>query len=746
MDEPGIGPEVPVVPRNLFGETVFILRLRSRTGTGEVLMTSRLALALVFSLWACSDDAEDVRWVRLDLSTCSFVDVDAEYAHGTWAGPWESGTMANDRAAAYALSFLPVLDHATYGEAHFEIEGVFADSRYMSLQLYDSDGVYEDHLRDIWMHPADGSVSPFLEGHPMPPEEQRRYSVAVLDPGKEAVAAASVLHGDRAQDCEVKRHRLLLRYYDPARAEGQYPGLVDPPRTFFVYPEDTTLEAVPRTVEDVCKLFDPAWYEELLPRLEIDAKAEAAAAGVMALAGKINVDGYQPESHPEFDEPHWLFGADFRCTMNYLFPEGSTLLETPEAPEGCAVETAPYQYNMDQCYLYAFLDPRRAEATVTRMKVPRTAKRGDRLKDEDYQVRYWSVCATQPENYMFSYACLMDHDAVRDCAASAPTDDALPRGRAPAMTEMIMTTTWRRSASTWRMAWMGIVTACSADGPGATVPPSIDELATAAEAALLETGHEVTRGEFRFFLVDDCLDQPTCYGNNPTSPYGLAMVPGAGEAPGASEGDNPAFVEATWPLAAADAVVLLGTAPPGVRYYSFTPCLFDRQTDDGRVTLFASLADPAIVSRGDDPRPRRARRGHPRRRAAGGALPGRAAPAGHRRERRPADGPDAGGDVRRSGGGRRLPGLGAVPRAARAHAGRRRYRALRCPRTAPAHPAGRRARPGPPPRRARAGRGGVRRRRGDGHPGGLRGGPRGRLRVHLRGAHLIWKSHSRLLS
>src|SRR5437773_6562126 len=48
----------------------------------------------------------------------------------------------------------------------------------------------------------------------------------------------------------------------------------------------------------------------------------------------------------------------------------------------------------------------------------------------------------------------------------------------------------------------------------------------AQREALRSAGYEVRRGVCTFFRVEDCptLSMPHCYGNNPTSPYGLVRV------------------------------------------------------------------------------------------------------------------------------------------------------------------------------------------------------------------------------
>ncbi len=140
---------------------------------------------------------------------------------------------------------------------------------------------------------------------------------------------------------------------------------------------------------------------------------------------------------------------------------------------------------------------------------------------------------------------------------------------------------------------------CVPDGPyPATEPVSLpsdfdrasvaDELERELEAA----DHEVDRGAFGFFYVADCEGLPSCFGNNPASPYGFVMVPPApGEALFELETTESVFTRgesrAVFRLRADEVVVVLITTPPEAAYFGFTPYLFGR----GDVTMFASLGD-----------------------------------------------------------------------------------------------------------------------------------------------------------
>jgi hypothetical protein len=112
------------------------------------------------------------------------------------------------------------------------------------------------------------------------------------------------------------------------------------------------------------------------------------------------------------------------------------------------------------------------------------------------------------------------------------------------------------------------------------------------ERALDASGHDVDRGAFGFFYIADCEGLPSCYGNNPASPYGFVMVPPAPEEALYAFGAGEAIFtrgesRAVFRLRADEVVVLWMTTPPESAYFGFTPYLFGRGGD----TLFASLGD-----------------------------------------------------------------------------------------------------------------------------------------------------------
>jgi hypothetical protein len=114
-------------------------------------------------------------------------------------------------------------------------------------------------------------------------------------------------------------------------------------------------------------------------------------------------------------------------------------------------------------------------------------------------------------------------------------------------------------------------------------------------AALTHRGYLVQAGQVGFFRVEDCLALPSCFGNNPSSPYGVYCLPPApgDTADGPAEPPCPADgnLRWRWRLREDEAIVFLGKTPPTARYFSFRGYLFSRQGLFGRRELFASLGD-----------------------------------------------------------------------------------------------------------------------------------------------------------
>ena len=116
-------------------------------------------------------------------------------------------------------------------------------------------------------------------------------------------------------------------------------------------------------------------------------------------------------------------------------------------------------------------------------------------------------------------------------------------------------------------------------------PPTVGE-------ALGAAGFDTLDGRFEAVDLSTCCEEGrSCSGNNPSSPYLTFTLP---RAPGQTV---PNFDEAPDGTSAAvrvredEALVLVGRTPPSVRYFGFTPYLFDRDYAGARRVPFASLGE-----------------------------------------------------------------------------------------------------------------------------------------------------------
>eukprot|EP00026_Physarum_polycephalum_P007101 Phypoly_transcript_07155.p1 GENE.Phypoly_transcript_07155~~Phypoly_transcript_07155.p1 ORF type:complete len:433 (+),score=43.03 Phypoly_transcript_07155:337-1635(+) len=94
----------------------------------------------------------------------------------------------------------------------------------------------------------------------------------------------------------------------------------------------------------------------------------------------------------------------------------------------------------------------------------------------------------------------------------------------------------------------------------------------------LSVNFNVEQGQIQLFNVTNCQYLPSCFGNNPESPYIQYYFPSWGSTKG--------------PLRSDEAILVIQARPPTCRYYGYTPYLFSRSTGGLLpTTLFASLSD-----------------------------------------------------------------------------------------------------------------------------------------------------------
>ncbi len=133
----------------------------------------------------------------------------------------------------------------------------------------------------------------------------------------------------------------------------------------------------------------------------------------------------------------------------------------------------------------------------------------------------------------------------------------------------------------------------------------LDDRADYFKGLLQSTLASVDEGVFSIFEAADCADIPSCFFNNPASPYGR---PHFRPAPGEPDPDpsnlfgsprGMQYLHPNYRLQPGEAIVWIGRTPPDCPYFSFTGYVLSRFDPeamgtppyDDRVTVFASLGD-----------------------------------------------------------------------------------------------------------------------------------------------------------
>ena len=132
------------------------------------------------------------------------------------------------------------------------------------------------------------------------------------------------------------------------------------------------------------------------------------------------------------------------------------------------------------------------------------------------------------------------------------------------------------------------------------LPPAVGD-ADLFAAALEQDGFAVQEGKLQMFPIIDLYNMglaPSCFGNNPSTPYALFFVP---PPPGwVAESEDPRDVATldgktliNYRLRHDEAIVMIGRTPPACSYFSYRSYLYDRffpATGERRI-VFASLGD-----------------------------------------------------------------------------------------------------------------------------------------------------------
>jgi hypothetical protein len=101
--------------------------------------------------------------------------------------------------------------------------------------------------------------------------------------------------------------------------------------------------------------------------------------------------------------------------------------------------------------------------------------------------------------------------------------------------------------------------------------------------ALRDAGYEVELGRVRPFRIHDCVQLPSCFGSNATSPYLIFQLP-------VLTTREPADI---WRLRADEALLVVGRTPPKAAYFSYTPYVFTRYdaASAQQHVVYASISD-----------------------------------------------------------------------------------------------------------------------------------------------------------
>jgi len=140
-----------------------------------------------------------------------------------------------------------------------------------------------------------------------------------------------------------------------------------------------------------------------------------------------------------------------------------------------------------------------------------------------------------------------------------------------------------------------LILSCQAAAP---LPSDLDAAVSTLTTAFAGAGFNSLNGKWGIFNVTACeVAKTNCIFNNPVTPYAFPIVP-----PNPNEPVHPfpwvleripgVSPEVTFRLTRTEAIVFIGSTPPPVTYYSFTPYVafsFDGETI---VPVFGSVADP----------------------------------------------------------------------------------------------------------------------------------------------------------
>ena len=329
-----------------------------------------------------------------DLNTCF------------WYGPYGAGETRNNIALPdeYVTYWAADLQDFPIG-ASVVPDGEFSFGRHNSLNLYNTEGEPTASILDTEMVPEPGSTNPFLPGADRLAEDRAFRMWVVNDaaipdsvpPEAEGIAVENTLitGGD-------ERVTVLWRVYVPDRGLNALGG-VDLPEPTVILPDGETL-----TGEDACR-YNP----------EITTLSSAAPPlgwYTLDLSRKRNIGDYSgPEWYRSFSTD-----ATTECAYGLLpddWPEGQDPCDrrnlSPDDPL-YTVDRGQEYSTQSNAYIYKAINTDYGDIVVIQGRMPVTAETLDNVPQmpaaEDYDLRYWSLCANEGLATGSVEECLFDEE------------------------------------------------------------------------------------------------------------------------------------------------------------------------------------------------------------------------------------------------------------------------------------------------------------------------------------------------
>ncbi|TYL51413.1 hypothetical protein FXB39_09310 [Nocardioides sp. BGMRC 2183] len=305
-----------------------------------------------------------------------------------WFGPYVKSNPG------FNVSYLDT--GATYWTANISIpegaevvlRGKYAHARYQSFSTYRSDGSGDelDGRNDTQIVPDRGSRNPFLTGARRSGNNDRSFTLAMLDEPKPADAErrTNTVYAGSPDDRQI----LIMRLYVPDKGRGLLGGVG------FPKPELHLADGSVLTGEAMCRALDVT--EKMVPMPTVDPDEYAK---LRDRAGA--PPGFPAQSTPEF-RAYYNKPLRIQCLFS-LKPETDCYPTEPPERNGGLYS------NIDNNYMWLYASRHFGEVLVLRGKLPTTPAtyRGS-PRSGTAQLRYWSVCQNESLLTLRVEGCLYD--------------------------------------------------------------------------------------------------------------------------------------------------------------------------------------------------------------------------------------------------------------------------------------------------------------------------------------------------